>query len=510
MANFATYRHKSYDGGLNNTSSWREIDRDQASYLENWDITYKGRLTSRKGLTKIGGNMTAVKALGLYKQQGGTNYLLAVDNTDVRYLNGSTWTDIGNITSSVPMSFANVLVENKIYMSADANGLWSWGGSGSIAQVSSVPAGNKIIWYQNHMIHINNVDVGGTKYPNRAYISNFGDPETYTTASDFIELPGEGKGITAEVLGNALVIFKEDSFLFLTGYGIASWVVSGTVTGITYSDSSVGTLSVRGVVKPSANELWFVDNQGYIRRIRQTDAGYESEVMSENMEDSRSDLDLSKLSNAVAWYDDNKIYFALTKTGATNNNIVWVYDRTASKRNGGKEAWTTYTGWVITDMISFSTNQSPTLYLSNTTNVFSHTGYDDNDVAIVCRWDSKNDDYDKPEKYKKYAYGYIYATAQAAGSVDIYAGVGGKTFSKLDTITLASSGTPLGPTGDAAMGPTGEFILGGATDVEEKYYFADGGGEITGKTVAMSLRASTSSIVSIESFTNHFTIRSLK
>lgn len=510
MSKFNSYRHKSYDGGLNNTSSRREIDRNQAAYLENWDITYKGRLTSRMGLEQVGGDMTDIQSLGYYKQQDGSNYLLAIDDTDVRYLNGSTWTDIGDITTAERMSFANVLTEDKIYLSSQNNGLFYWDGGAGITEVSSVPSGNKIIWYQNHLFHINNVDIGGTVYSDRMYISNFGDPETYTTATDFIKFPNPGRGITAEVLGNALVVFQEDSFSFLTGYGIASWVFSSTVSGITYSDTSVGTLSVRGVVKPSLSELWFVDNQGFIRKIRQTDYGFSSEVMSENMEDSRSDLDLTKLSNAVAWYDNNKIYFALTRTGSTVNDIVWVFDRTASKRNGYNEAWTTYTGWEIVDMISYNANNTPTLHIANSTNVFSHSGYDDDGADIVCRWDGKNDDYDIPERYKKYAYGYAYAIAQATGSVDIYAGIDGKNFSKLDSISLTTSGTKLGPTGPATMGPTGTFILGGANDAEEKYYFADGGGGITGKTLAMSMRVSTQNKVNVESFTNHFAVRGLK
>lgn len=509
MGAFDSYRHKSYDGGLNNTASRRDIERNQASELYNWDITYEGRLKSRKGLTQVGGDLTAIESMGYYKSSTGSS-LLVTDGTDIKYLNGSSFTDIGNIVAE-PLSFANVITEEKIYFCSENNVLSSWDGGAAIAAVAGTnPHGNKMLWYQNHMFILNNVTVDASVYKNRMYISNFGDPEAYTTTTDYVILGGEGEAITADVLGNSMVIFKENSYMFLSGYGLASWVLSGTVSPIQNTDSSVGCPAVRGTVRVSANELWFIDNQGFIRRITQADYGYGSEVMSDNLEDSRDDLDLSKLSNAVAWYDDNKVYFALTKTGSSVNNVVWVFDRIASKRNGNREAWTIYTGWTVKDMISYGSGFNPTLHIASATNVYSHTGGSDDGVAIDCRWDGKNDDYDKSERFKKYAYGYIYSESQGSGSIDVYAATGGRSFYKLDTFLLTSTGTALGPTGPATMGPTGEFLLGGNQDIENKYYFADGGGEITAKTTVMSLRTSTTSQVFIDTFTNHFKLRSLR
>lgn len=43
-----------YSGGLNNTANQRRIKRTQASLLRNWDITYKGSLKRRDGLTSTG------------------------------------------------------------------------------------------------------------------------------------------------------------------------------------------------------------------------------------------------------------------------------------------------------------------------------------------------------------------------------------------------------------------------------------------------------------------------
>lgn len=517
MSNFDTYRQKSYDGGLNNTASRRDIDRDQASVLENWDITFKGRLKSRKGLTQVGDTQSGtIYGAGVYKKANGTNYLVINEGTNVKYLNGASFSAVGTtstVSSGQKMSFANVLVEDKIYMSSEDNGLLAWdGGAGGLSAIASSISGNVILWYQNHLFHINNVNVSSTKYSNRIYWSDFGDPEAYTTASSFINLPGEGKAVTINILGDRLVIFKENSYMFLEGYGSSSWVLSASQTSIVNTDSSIGCVAPRGTVRVGANELWFIDNQGQIRKLAQTDYGYSSTVMSNNIQGTINSLDLGKLNNTVAWYDDDKIYFAVTTSGSTVNDLVLVFDRKASKRNGNNEAWTTYTGWTVNDLVSYGSSINPTLYVIGATSkkVYSHTSGADDSVAIDCQWDSKNDDYDMPERFKKYAYGYIYSQAQGAENITIHAAVDGSTFSQVDSFSLDSTGTPLGPTGNATMGPTGSFILGGGSDLEEKYYFHDGGGAITGKTVIMSIRASVDQQIYVDTFTNHFLVRSLK
>lgn len=516
MANFATYRHNSYDGGLNNTDSRRDIERDQASVLENWDISMKGRLQSRAGLTQVGDTqLGTIYGAGHYQKSVGTHYLLINEGKNVKYLGTNSFVAVGTastVSTAERMDFANCFVEDKIYMSSENNGLLAWdGGAGGLVTIASSVSGNRILWYQNHLFHVNNVNVSSTKYPNRIYWSDFGDPEAYTTGSSFVELPGEGRAITMNVLGNSLVIFKENSYMFMSGYGSNSWALTASSTSIANTDSSVGCVAVRGTVRVSANELWFIDNQGYIRKLSQTDYGFNSKVMSNNLEDSRRDFNMGQLSNAVAWYDDEKIYFAVPTGSSTTNNLVLVFDRLASERNGGKEAWTTYTGWEVNDFISYGTS-TPVLYVvgGSSKKVYIHSGGSDDGVDISCRWDGKNDDYNKPERWKKHTYGYVYSQAQADVDIDIYASVDGTTFAHLSSFNIASQGTALGPTGSAIMGPTGSFILGGNTDLEKKYYFADGGGAITGKTVVMSIRCITDTQVYVDNFTNHFIIRSLK
>lgn len=54
MSNLNSYYHRDYSGGLNDTSSDKEIKRNEASLLRNWDITYQGQLRKRLGLLAVG------------------------------------------------------------------------------------------------------------------------------------------------------------------------------------------------------------------------------------------------------------------------------------------------------------------------------------------------------------------------------------------------------------------------------------------------------------------------
>lgn len=361
------------------------------------------------------------------------------------------------------------------------------------------------------MFTLNNVNISGTKYKNRVYISNFGDPNTYTTGTDFVNLQGIGDAVTADILGNSLVVFKTHSYSFLSGYGLASWVLSSTVSNIENIDNSVGCVAPRGTVRVSANELWFIDQNGQIRRLSQTDYGFGSKVMSNNIQATIDTINYGYLSNAVAWTDDEKIYFAIPTSASTENNTVLVFDLKAYSRTG-KEAWTTYTGWIVSDMVSIPISNNPEVIIAGGSNkkIYRHVGTDDDGVDIDCRWDSGLDDYDKPEIYKKYAYGYMYAANQGDIDVTIHASIDGTSFSQVGTFNLQGSGSTLGPTGSFLLGPTGDNRLGGGEDLEYKYYFYDGGGAITGKSLVQSIRYSGDQSCYVYTFTNHFVERSLK
>lgn len=491
-----------YSGGLNNTTHRMEIGRNEASYLTNWDITYRGQLRRRDGLLQFGDTLSAAPSgLHTYLRKDGSKDLLVTEGTNLKYLNSTTFANLDTgFTSGTSFAFATVPYNDKVYLCNEDNQIHSWDRASTTSNScltdlgAAVPHGNKLAWHKNHMFTANNVNVSGTKYPNRLYWSAFGDPDTWDTTNDFIELPGGGRLINIEDWGDFLVIYKENSIMYLSGYGDADWRIDGSATSIVNIDEAVGSASPRGATRVG-NEIWFVDDEGYIRRQYKTffDA-FRRDIVSTKIQGTIDGINKSKLDLVSMWTYNDKVFVSVPNGSDTYNSLVMVYDLIASKRTG-KEAWTTYTGWRIDYAVTYPTSTSPDLVLcsSNTKKVYKHTGDDDDGSAIDARWDGKDDDFDNPDTYKRYRFGRITGeSGDADVDVGIYASVDDASFASLGNLNLGSIGGTLGPTGHFELFPTGTTgILAGSSSGDFRFLYSDGGGSVSGKSIRHSIRHST-------------------
>jgi len=340
-----------------------------------------------------------------------------------------------------------------------------------------------------------------------------GDPETYDTTNDFVNVPGFGRVIALGDLGNSLVIFKEYAINYLTGWGDTDWQITASSSNVATISEAVGIAGPRAHVRVG-NEIWFMDDEGSIRRLYQTDFdAFRTDIISKNIVGTLNSINKTYLHLVCAYANDNKVYFAIPTGTSTYNDLVLVFDIKASKRNKGKEAWTTYDGWYPSVFFDYPTSTTPDLYFADKNGkVFLHTGDDDNGVAITARWDGREDDFDKPERYKRYRYGYITAPSSTTATVGVYASIDDAAFADLGDITIAPTGGTLGPTGTFELGPTGTTaILGGSGSDTLKYYYTSGGGTPTGKSHMLSIRHSVLNQQPIvNGFTVHYKQRSLR
>jgi hypothetical protein len=493
-------RHSDYSGGLNDSSSSDEIERNQASLLRNWDITYKGRLYRRDGLTKQGDSLSSHEIDGLhgYLRSSGAKDLLLVHQGDLKYLNSNTWTDLDTgFTSGEKKWIETCPLNDKVYISSNSDTLHSWDRGSTtlnscLTDLTTAPHGNVLRWHKNHMFTMNAVKVSSTTYYHRLYWSAIADPDTYDTTNDYLNIPGEGNATTMIDLGDSLVLFKEHSINFLTGWGYSSWRITATSSNTTNLDESIGCIAPRGVTRVG-NEAWFIDDEGIIRRIYQTDFdAFRSDVISTNVQGTLNTINKSYLSKACAWTSNDKVYFAIATGSSTVNNTVLVFDIKAHKRTGS-EAWTVYTGWTPTMFADYPSSQTVDLIVASTVGkVYKHSGLDDDGVAIHARWDGKDDDYDKPEAYKNYQEGFVTGEATADIDVGIYTSIDKGSFINLGNLNLNPGGGTLGPTGYFELGPTGTTsVLSGSDYAEFRYNFNTGGNSTNGKSVKMSIRHNT-------------------
>ena len=503
-------RQDDYSGGLNNTSSASEIKRIEASLLRNWDVTYKGRLRRRDGLTKIGDSLSSNTIDGLhgYLRSNGGKDLLAVHQGDLKYLNSNTWTDLDTgFTSGEKKWIETCPLNDKVYISSNSDELHSWDRASTtlnscLTALASAPHGNVLRWHKNHMFTLNAVKVSSSTYYHRLYWSVIGDPDTWDTTNDYLNIPGEGNAVTMADLGDSLVLFKEHSICFLSGWGYQSWRITATSSNTSGLDESIGCLAPRGTTRVG-NEIWFIDDEGLIRRLYQTDFdAFRNDVIANKIQGTISTINKSYLQNAVAWTWNDKVYFAVPTGSSTVNDTVLVFDIKAYKRTG-EEAWTTYTGWTPTMACDYPSSTAIDMIIGSTVGkVYKHSGLDDDGVAIDARWDGKEDDYDKTEAYKNYQEGFISGEATADIDIGIYAAVNNGTFSSLGNLNLSPVGGTLGPSGTFELGPTGTTaILSGTDYAEFRYRFP----VTEGKTIRMSIRhAVANERPTVDGFSNMF------
>ena len=522
MAKVSTYYHQDYSGGLNDTASDGEIERNEASFVRNWDITKRATLFQRPGLTQTGDTLSnGVDGMGTFERTAG-NDITMMEGGTMRYLNGTTWDALDNgFTASSKTFFETFPLNGKHYISNEDDNLHSWNRASVVLNScltdlgAAVPHGNVMRFHKNHMFHANNVTVSGTTYEHRLYWSDIGDADTYDTINDFAVVPGNGRLITMMDLGDELVLFKEHSIQFLSGWGDSDWRITASASNYANIDESIGISGPRALTKVG-NEIWFMDDEGIIRRVLRTDFdAFRRDIISTKIRGTLDQINQSQIANVVATTYNDKVIFSVPLGASTTNNAHLVFDLLASRRTG-EEAWTVYTGsgWEPSMWQVHFAGVTPDLYLGHVSNgkTYTHEGDDDDGVAIACRWDGKNDDYDKPARYKRYRFGYAVGPNLGDVDVEIHAAVDDAPFAYLGDLSLLGRGSRLGPTGSFLLGPTGDNVLGGGTSVTPfRYLFSSGGGAVVGRWLKMSIRhAVAGEEAAVNNFTNHYKLREVR
>ena len=446
--------------------------------------------------------------------------LLLLDGSILRYLNGTSWDPLDTgFTSGNDMSFATVPYNDKIYMCNEDNSIHSWDRvavtmNGCLTDLGAdIPHGNVLIWQKTHIFTANNATYTGTTYENEIFWSAFGDPTTWVPATDKISLPGGGRVITLADWGDALVIFKEHSIMFLTGWGDTDWAVTASASGLTNIDESVGTISPKGVTRVG-NEIWFIDDEAQIRRLYKTQLDtFRRDIVSTKIQTTINGINKAYLHKAVAWTFNDKVFFSVPNGSDTENSLVLVYDIIASKRTG-EEAWTTYTGWSMDFATTYPTSTTPDLYLASqsTSKVYRYYGDGDDGTAIDARWDGMDDDFGNPDSYKRFKQGRITGEGESNDiNIGFYASVDDCDFADLGDLSLEMTGGTLGPTGTFALGPTGTTaILASSGSGDFDFYYSSGGGAVTGRSLRHSIRhAVANEQPTVYGFTSHIGARDI-
>ncbi len=499
--NVSRYSKSSFDGGLNDTVTPRELKSNECNPLSNWDIRYQGELRRRDGLTQVGNTPTAVPAgIHGFARTNGNNDLLIMDDGSLKYLNGASFSALDSgFTAGNEFAFETISSLNRVYISNEDNTTHYWDRASTTLNSCLTDLGatcyqaNKMIWFKNHLFFLNNLKVGATSYADWVGFSDFNAPDTHDTTNARFQVGGQGRIITAIDLGDSLVLFKEHSIHFLQGYGEASWAITASSNNVANLSEAVGCIALKGVCRVG-NEAWFIDDEGYIRRITQTDFdAFRQDIISTKVQGSLALLNKSQLEKVAMWSNDDYVFVSYPTGASLVNDTVLRFDLITYRRSG-EEAWTKITGWhakAFTDYIS--STQAPDLMVldGSSGKVYKHSGTSDDGVAIdAVATDFDNDD-KAPSQYKRYRWGEISAeTASSDATVSIHASVDGSTYAKLGDLSVIATGSHLAPTGTDRLAPTGSFRLAGNAENELRFHYTEGGGTPTGRSIRHSIRHS--------------------
>lgn len=497
-----TFEKQDYSGGLNSTASLREVAPNEATVLKNWDITYQGQLRRRDGLTRVG-DASSGPILGAeaFIRDGGADMVRA-HASSIEYLAGTVWTPLMNtLIGSKMVWLENVQALNSIFASNEDNQLMYWDRSsttlnGAFTVLPNAPHGNVQRWYKNFLFHLNNVKVGSQTYSEDLFWSNLGDPTTYDTVNNHTKVPGDGKLITAVPMGTTLVLFKERSVQYLTGFGNASWQITGNASSYNSVSEEIGCIAPRGACQVG-DEVWFIDNQARIRRITKTDNdAFRHDVISKKIQASLDGINKGQLSQAIAWSWNNKVYFHVPNGSDNVNSLTFVFDILASRRVSTnpyfpEEAWTTYDNWKMSCAFTYPSTLTLDLYMGDALSgkVYKHFGVDDDGVAINAIFEDGNNDFGLPDQFKNYKMGRITADA-GTGDTNVFmdTSIDSLPYINIGTLNLLATGSTVGPTGNARCGPTGSARCGGRVQNELRYTYDQNSQYPLGKRIRHRIR----------------------
>lgn len=450
--------------GLNNVISDEYIEDTDASDLKNIMFVERGNPAKRNGHTAVGtGLVNPPKGLASY--YSGTNkYLVTVDGTGFKYLNGTTWTAIAGATQTTG--------KNTTFVQAKGD-LYAWNGTDAGRKLSGLtltaptttPSAAFGIYYNSVQI------VAGTgTNVNRLYVSNQADMSDFTVttggtppqpenstevpgASTFLGTPSlteaniidiskdDGDKITGLAKFNEkLIIFKERSTYSLT-------FDSSSKPTVVQVSGTIGCVSHRSIDNVE-NDVFFLSRNGYYTLGYQANfnLGLRTNELSAKIHPVIETITAANLGNTCSIFDTYTFYSSVSTGGTTTNNTTLTYDKRY-------QAWSKWTNVNANSFsVFFDTSNVKHIYYAsdNEAQVYEiDTGYSDNGTAIDSYWVSKALNFGNFSLTKQLLYVDIEFRA-LSGTVSISVITDGNTIAK--TSAIGSTSDTTGTIGDEGWG----------------------------------------------------------
>lgn len=425
-------------------------------------------ISKRGGYSEVGTDVDkdyGILGMGELKTVSGTHYMLRARNKDASNALVEAWagtgawgtlTDSDSQTKNLKHEF--VMANDAMYIFNGTDTVKKTTNGTSVSTVAAIPKGKSGKWFHNYFFVF-----GVSSNPDRLYWSTINTTETYG-ADDYIDVnPNDGDAIVGlAVLKDELLIFKKNRIWALTGFGATDFTIDDLGERLT----GQGAQSLRSIVE-TENDVYYLSSSGGIPHFRSVQRTRYGEIvgggiLSDPIEGTMEGIDNAYLGNCAGIFDGRKIWWGVTETADTYNELVLVYDVITT-------AWTRHTGinascWLQSDIVT-----KPKVYFGES----SATAYtfvmdsseSDNGTAIDMQF--KTPMYrPKPESKCKWKYLYITADVNSGTTLDVDYSPDGFTFDDLVEMDLSGPNT--------VFPMTFPLLLGATTSVKERVDSAGG------------------------------------
>lgn len=473
----AEYINYTYSGGQNDTSEPEQLKENEAVLIQNAYIRTFGKLEKRNG-TVLTGNDTANTAIDgqfAWTTAAGVKYFLRMTGGNLQYLNGSTWTTMDSgFTTSLPTTF--VPANGKLYIFNGTDTTHSWDGAAVTLNScltdlgSSIPTGKYAIWWKNYMLVWGSVKLSGTTYPARCYVSNIGDPDTWTTASDYFDISKtDGQiGTAIGAIDKFLIFGKERSSYILTGDGIDDWKLTSSINNTNLLEAGVGIASHRSLIQVG-DDMWYMGSDGQIRSIRRNEQGTTplTGIVSGKIRGTLSGMNKAQIAKCAGIVFEGRVYMSFPNGSSTYNNKTVVADTLIALDDPyNPYPWVTYTGWNPAVWAIYTPSSTPQLYYGEASadalTFQAESGSDDNDGVIDFDYKGPMISLLKPEKAKLFRYAKVSGASGGNYNIEISTSIDGVVFSDQGDLNLNA-----GSVWDT--GVWGTATWGYASEIEKKF-----------------------------------------
>lgn len=380
-----------------------------------------------------------------------------------------TWSGSGNfsaigsanLTNAKTMNFETA---NDYLFGLNGTEVVDWDGTTVTKNRAGVPVGFFPKWFHNYLFVAKT-----SSFPNRLFWSNLGDPTTFD-AANFVDInPGDSdQCMGLGVLQDELFYFKQNTIWSITGWSSASF--SSTTINTQNTNARLlgyGCVAPQSIVS-TGNDIYFLSFLGsvpVIRSLRKTQlaATLGGGVISEDIRNTMSGLNLSNLSKVVGIFDGRYAMWGVPNGSSSVNNLVLVLDTWNIGKINGKTVypWSTMTGKNIGHATISTISGQQVVYFSDsgaTGKVFKIDSSVHTDDGTAITMDVRTRDFVLDLSRKaKWKYIYVTFTTGSSGSLQVNARIDqALNFTNQDNVSLQGDSPGLGSF------VLGTSILGGA------------------------------------------------